>query len=310
MQPRDACSPRRDENGLAAATEGVTDMYAVAGVTGHTGAVAAETLLSQGKGVRVVVRSAEKGEPWRKRGAEVAVADLSDPAALARAIEGTEGVYLLSPPNFATTDLLADRKVLLEKMVEALKRARARNVVFLSAIGAQHPAGTGPIVTVHRAEAALRGIAPSVTFVRAANFLENWGAVARLAKAQGILPHFGPVDVKFPQVGTRDIGTTVARALVEARGGTRVIELAGREDWSPDDVAAALATLLGKPVKAIGAPVESARAGLEQAGLPGEIARLFAEMYAGIASGLVAWEHPQAIARGTTPLVDALRPLV
>ena len=47
-------------------------MYAIAGVTGHVGSVAADTLLSQGKAVRVIVRDAAKGAPWKAKGAEVA----------------------------------------------------------------------------------------------------------------------------------------------------------------------------------------------------------------------------------------------
>jgi uncharacterized protein YbjT (DUF2867 family) len=285
-------------------------MYAVAGVTGHTGAATAEALLARGKPVRVIVRSADKGAPWKSRGCQVAVADLADPAAVARALEGVEGAYLLSPPNFAAGDFIADRKALVERLAEGARRARVPAVVFLSSIAAQHPAGTGPIVTAHNAERILRSAAPSVTFVRAAYFLENWGSVVPLAKGQGILPHFGPIDVKFPQVCARDIGQAAASALVAAAAGVHVVELAGQQDWSVEDVAAALGTLLGKPVKAVGAPVAAAREGLEKAGLPPEMARLFAEMYAGIASGLVAFERPQAVARGTTPLVDALRSLV
>jgi hypothetical protein len=40
------------------------------------------------------------------------------------------------------------------------------------------------------------------------------------------------------------------------------------------------------------------------------VARLEAELYAGIASGLVAFERPPRVARGSTPLAEALRPLV
>jgi len=285
-------------------------MYAVTGVTGHTGAATAEALLSRGQKVRVIVRNAEKGEAWRKKGCEVALADLADPAALAKALEGAAGAYLLSPPNFAAQDFLADRKAFLEKLVEGLKRARVPSVVFLSSVGAQHPAGTGPIVTVHRAEQALRGIAPSVTFIRAAYFVENWGSVVPVARAQGVLPHFGPTNVKFPQVCARDIGEAAARALTSPADGTRVVELAGKEDWSADDVAAALGGLLGKPVKAAGAPVEAAEAGLKQAGVPAEMARLYGEMYLGMKKGLIAFEKPHAVARGSTPLADALRALV
>jgi len=40
-------------------------MYAIAGVTGHTGKVIADTLLSQGRKVRVIVRSEEKGKGYK-----------------------------------------------------------------------------------------------------------------------------------------------------------------------------------------------------------------------------------------------------
>jgi uncharacterized protein YbjT (DUF2867 family) len=285
-------------------------MYVVAGVTGHTGAATAEALRAQGQAVRVVVRSAEKGEPWKRKGCEVAVADLADPAALAAALDGAEAAYLLAPPNFAATDYVADRVAFVERLAEGVRRAKVRRLVFLSSVGAQHAAGTGPIVALHRAERILRDAAPSVTFVRAAYFLENWGSVIPVAKAQGVLPHFGAIDVPFPQVCAKDIGAAAARALVEGGEGPRVVELAGQRDWSVEDVAAAVGTLLGKPVKAVGAPLEAARAGLEQAGVPPELARLYAEMYAGIGRGLVAFERPDRVTRGSTPLLDALRAVV
>lgn len=285
-------------------------MYVIAGVSGHTGAVVADTLLSQGKKVRVIVRNAEKGAAWQKKGAEVAVADLGDVAAMTKALTGATGAYLLSPPNFAAQDFIADRKAMLGNLAKAITASGLKSLVFLSSVAAQHPAGTGPIVTVHHAEQLLGKLAPSVTFVRAAYFLENWGSVIPVAKAQGVLPHFGAVDVKFPQVCTKDIGEAAVKALVNPADGTRVVELAGKEDWSVQDVAAAVGTLLGKPVQAVSAPVEAAKAGLMQAGVPETMAGLYAEMYAGIGKGLVTFEKPASITRGNTALVDALRSLV
>ncbi len=285
-------------------------MFVIAGVSGHTGAVVADTLLAQGKKVRVIVRDAAKGDGWKKKGAEVAVTDLGDVGGLTKALTGATGAYLLSPPNFAAKDFLADRATLLTNMVAAIKASGLKNLVFLSSVGAQHSKDTGPIVTGHRAEQALAKLVPSVTFLRAAYFLENWGSVIGLAKTQGILPHYGPIDFKFAQVGTKDIGLTAAKALLEPADGVRLIELAGAADWSVNDVAAALSTLLGKQVTAVSAPVEQAKAGLLQAGLPEPIAHLYAEMYQAAVKGLVAFEKPASVTRGTTPLVEALRPLV
>lgn len=260
--------------------------------------------------MRVIVRNAEKGAAWQKKGAEVAVADLGDVAAMTKALTGATGAYLLSPPNFAAQDFIADRKAMLGNLAKAITASGLKSLVFLSSVAAQHPAGTGPIVTVHHAEQLLGKLAPSVTFVRAAYFLENWGSVIPVAKAQGVLPHFGAVDVKFPQVCTKDIGEAAVKALVNPADGTRVVELAGKEDWSVQDVAAAVGTLLGKPVQAVSAPVEAAKAGLMQAGVPETMAGLYAEMYAGIGKGLVTFEKPASITRGNTALVDALRSLV
>lgn len=285
-------------------------MFVIAGVTGHTGAVAADALIAQGHKVRVIVRDANKGESWKRKGAEVAVADLGDVKALTAALSGAKGVYLLSPPNFAAADFLADRRALIDGMAVAVKAAGVPAVVFLSSVGAQVPAGTGPIITARHAEQAFRGAAPSVTFVRAAYFIENWGSVLGLAKAQGILPHYGAIDIKFSQVPTRDIGLAVAQALTHAADGTRVVELAGSSDWSVEDVAAAASAILGKPVQAVSAPVEQAHAGLMQAGLPDQMAALYAEMYTGFAAGRIHWENPATLARGTTDLRDALAPLL
>jgi uncharacterized protein YbjT (DUF2867 family) len=285
-------------------------MFAIAGVSGRTGAVVADTLLSKGQKVRVIVRDAEKGAAWQKKGAEVAVADLGDVAALTKALTGVTGASLLSPPNFAAADFLADRTALIGNMAKAVTASGLKNLVFLSSVAAQHPAGTGPIVTAHRAEQALGKLAPSVTFVRAAYFLENYGSVIPVAKARGVLPNFGPVDVKFPQVCTKDIGAAIVQALLTPADGTRIVELAGKEDWSVQDVAAALSSLLGKPVQAVAAPVEAAKAGLMQNGVPESMATLYAEMYAGMGKGLIMFEKPGSLARGTTTLVDALRPLV
>src|SRR5579863_5917486 len=76
-------------------------MYAIVGITGRVGRAIAENLLAQGEKIRAIVRNPEKAARWRDRGAEIAVADVDDPNALATAFEGTDGVFLMIPPNFA-----------------------------------------------------------------------------------------------------------------------------------------------------------------------------------------------------------------
>ena len=44
-------------------------MFVISGATGNTGSVVAQTLLDRGQPVRVIVRSAHKGEDWSASGA-------------------------------------------------------------------------------------------------------------------------------------------------------------------------------------------------------------------------------------------------
>jgi len=285
-------------------------MYAVAGVSGRTGAATANALLKSGQKVRVIVRTEAQAEPWRSKHVEIATADLTDPIGLAAALKGTNGAFLLLPPNMAATDYLVDRAAFLEKMIAGVKKSGIKNLLFLSSIGAQHPAGTGPVVALHRAEKALAGIVPSVTFLRPGYFLENWAGSLLHAIDKSELPHFGTVHVKFPQVGTFDVGVAAANALIEHVPGTRHLELAGKENWSVEDVAVVLTSLLGQHIKPVSLPVDMAREVMEKGGLPAPMAMIYAEMYQGLARGLLAFAHPHGFLRGNTPLFDTLKTLV
>lgn len=265
--------------------------HVVFGSTGNTGSVVLETLLARGKPVRAVVRDAKKADALRARGAEVVVASLETGEGLADALRGADGVYALVPPDLSSADPLGRARRVVDNLASAVEGSGARQLVFLSSIGAQHAEGTGPIRTLHAAESRLRTLSIPSTFVRAAYFLENWGSVAAAAKG-GKLPTFVRPDHVMPMVATRDIGRVAARALAEGPPASRldVIELSGPRDWSPNDVAAAFGTVLGRAVEAEAAPLEAVVPAFTSFGFSTEGATIYQEMYAGIANGKVAWE--------------------
>ncbi len=285
-------------------------MYAVAGVSGHTGAATALGLLKRGQKVRVLVRNEAQGEPWLRRHAEVAVVDLHDSAAVAKAVNGLSGAYLLLPPPPSNVDFLATQEALLGKLVAALKGSSLKSLVFLSAAGAQHAVGTGPLLALHRAEKALSQIVPSVTFLRAAFRLENWAPWLLSAMETNELPWFGHPPHKFAQVGAHDIGEAAAEALEQHPAGTRFIELRGKDLWSPDEVAEVVTSLLGQPIKAVERPLDAAKSEHERVGFSPATAALWAELSVGMSRGLLNFARPTQVLHGTTPLFDALKPLV
>jgi uncharacterized protein YbjT (DUF2867 family) len=284
-------------------------MFVIAGVTGHTGKVVADTLLERGEKVRVVVRSAERGAPFAARGAEVVVASLEDEAAMRQAFGAASGAYLLSPPAMTSPDMVAERRPMLDALARAARTARLPHVVLLSSIGAQHADGNGPIKVLHYAEQVL-GAAAAVTAVRAGYFLENWAGVLQLARKDGVLPSFIPAARPVPTVATLDIGRVAAEALAAGARGRRVIELAGPTDPTPSAVAEAASRVLGRPVRVQEVPLAAAVPTFTSLGVSEGMARLFEEMYRGILDGTVAWEFRDAEPlRGRIGLDEGLRAL-
>lgn len=282
-------------------------MFVVAGVTGNTGSIVARTLLQGGKRVRVIVRDAAKGEPWKAQGAEIAVASVDDVEAMSSALSGAEGAYLLNPPAPAASDFLGESRKRVDALAEAARKSRIPHVVFLSSIGAQLPSGTGPIVSVHHGEAKLSGAVPNTTFLRPAYFLDNWAGVIGAARSEGVLPTFIALGQPVAQVSTQDIGRVAARSLLEGPRGRQVIELAGPEDYTPEAIAAALVKVLGREVKALPLPLEQVVPTLTSFGISGNVASLYRDLYEAIQRGHLVFEGGGAsFERGRVTAVEAL----
>jgi uncharacterized protein YbjT (DUF2867 family) len=283
-------------------------MFVIAGASGHTGSVVASTLLAGGQKVRVIVRDEKKGAPWKGRGAEVAVASLDDAAALTAALRGAEGVYALVPPDYAAEDPLAAQARVVESWAQAIAAARPRHVVLLSSVGAELPSGTGPIVSVHRAEERLRATGVKLTALRAAYFMENWGGVAAPAKTSGVLPSMITPGRAASMVATADIGRVAAEALLEGERAPELIELAGPRDYTPEDVARAFGSALGRQVAVVPVPEEGIEPALTQAGLPRQLAALFREMNVSFNRGAIHWSGTPR--RGRVGIDEVVRGLV
>jgi len=287
-------------------------MYLIAGVSGKTGAAAATALLEKGHPVRVLVRSEEKGRPWREKGVEVAVESLDHVAGLTSALTGVNGAYLLVPPDLAAADFMGRGRRFLGAMSEALGTARVPHVVFLSSIGAQLAKGTGPVVILHEGEKRLSGLRDTrATFIRAAYFMENIGSLVSVARSQGVLPCLFDPNHRIAMIATADIGRTAAQALLEPPVHNRVIELEALRESSYADAAHILAKLLGRPVEAVRVPHEGVIPTLVQSGFSEHVAGLFQEMAHALDTGTMKFHNGDARhVRGPTTLESVLAKLV
>ena len=278
-------------------------MYVILGASGNTGHVVAENLLAREQKVRVVGRNAAHLQPFAAKGAEIFIAEVTDAAALTKAFHQADSAYVMIPPNITSNDPLGYSNRVSDAIAAAVQNTETKNVVALSSIGADKPAGTGPVLGLHHLEQKLNQISSAnVLYLRAAYFMENTLPQANAIRKMGY--SVGPLrpDLKLPMIATRDIGTAAADALLHPTArGKQTRELLGQRDLSYTEVAAVLGKAIGKPdLKYVQLGDDQARGAMVQMGMSEQSARLILEMAAALNSGHMRALEPRS-RENTTP---------
>jgi uncharacterized protein YbjT (DUF2867 family) len=229
-------------------------------LTGATGQVGGAALRDLGS-VRVLAR-----EPLHLGAAEVVVGSFDDPRSLRRALTGIDVLFLTGRDN-------PDQVSQHLRVLDAAAAEGVSHVVKLSAIGAR-PDSPVALMRWHAAiEAALRESPFAWTFLRPHLYMQNLlrfasevtqgraGAAGRLAAPMG--------SGAFPLVDTRDVGVAVAAVVRDpAAHAGATYALTGPAAVTYAEIAAALAELVGAPVRYEPLEPGAFRAELIEAGIP------------------------------------------
>ena len=274
-------------------------MILVMGITGNVGGATARHLLAKGQKVRALVRDPKKAAIWADNGVELVHGDWNDSAAIAAALEGVQGTFVMLPAIWAPSPDFKEAKAIIANYVEALTKAPPPRLVALSSMGANRTSGLGMITALSLLEQGFRNLTCPVAFVRAGGFFENFLYGLRAAQG-GTLPVFyTPTSRKSTMVATNDIGDVVAKLLTgPAWSGHRVIELGSMV--SADEVAGQLGEVIKHDVKAFAVPRAGWAATFEQFGVAkgqtGPAEQMFESVNAGwMDLGVKGTEHVAGI---------------
>lgn len=265
-------------------------MIAVMGATGHTGRLISEGLLEAGSSVRVLGRSAERLAGLVGKGAEAAVGEVTEAGYLAGAFRGADAVYTLIPPDVNVPDYAAFQDQVGEAIASAIRESSVDRVVFLSSVGADQPAETGPIAGLHRQEGRLRSLeGVDVLSLRPGFFFENHLETLGLIKHQGINGSAIAPDTVLPMIATRDIAEAATRALMaQDFSGFVVRELLGPRDMTMAEATAIIGDAIGNPdLPYVQFPYADFEASLGQMGISASTAALYTEMARAFNTGMV-----------------------
>ena len=231
-------------------------MIMVTGASGTVGSQVVKQLSAAGAKFRVMFR--DKGDK-APAGAEVAIADFSDRAALRAAMRGAERVFLLCPPMPNLAELEGNA-------IEAAKASGVKHIVKLSVIGAAEAAHTFA-KPHHEVEKKLRKSSIGWTLLRCNGFMQNFLQFADTIKSQNAFYSAGE-KAKASWVDVRDIAALAAKALTTAGHEGQAYEVTGPEALGYGDVAKTFSSVLGRQIRYIAITPEQQREAMIKGGVP------------------------------------------
>ena len=253
-------------------------MYLVTGATGNVGSKVVAQLLGSGAKVRVFTRDPGKVSHWGDR-VEVAVGDFGRLDSFERAIAGVDGAFLMGG--------ITDHES-YGRLIAAAKAQGNPRIAFLSSILADAPEFL--VGRLHKEkEDAFRESGLPAKFVRPGAFMTNIYQSIGTIKAEGVVYNATGTG-KIAAIAPEDIAAVAVKALTDPELSGETFEVTGGALISVPEQASILAEVLGKPIRSVDVPVESAVQGMIRAGVPAQLA-------AGVAQSL------QAIRDGRTVIV-------
>lgn len=240
-------------------------MHIILGAAGQVGSQVVRELHRKGEPVTAVIRNKASAVPCD--GIETRIADLSDGPALKEIFREGQTVFLLTPENPSSGDVIGDTRKILANYHDAIRDSGIRKIVGLSSMGAQHPAGTGNLVMSYLLEHSFPDIPVQQVFIRPAYYYSNWLGFAGIAQETGVLPSFLPVNLKIPMTAPPDVAGFIASVLADTQNtGSGTFEITGPLPYSPSDVAGVFGEFFQRPVTAQQIPPEQWKESLISAG--------------------------------------------
>ena len=277
-------------------------MIVVTTPTGQIGAKLVQDLLGAGKALRLIVRDASRLADEVRDRVEVVEGSHGDPAVVDRAFEGADALFWVVPPNPKASSLEAAYLDFTNPACAAIERHRVGHVVDVSALGrgTRWQDSAGLLTVALRMDDLLAGVAAAHRALAMPSFMDNMMMQLQSIRERGMF--FGPVDgeLKAPTCATRDIAAAAARLLTDRSwSGQGTVPVLGPNDLSPNEMAATMSGVLGKPIRYQQVPFEAFEAQLRGQGMSDAFVRGFVAMMRAKAEG-VDTAQPRT-PEGTTP---------
>jgi uncharacterized protein YbjT (DUF2867 family) len=228
-------------------------MILIVTANSRLGDATARQFLEDGRSVRGLVRSQEKGADLARLGAEIVIGDLRDPESLRRACEGVTTVIAAAHAllgGWGNTSAAVDKKGHCD-LIDAAKVAGVDHFIYTSGMDADpnHP------VSFLRQKAAveqyLRRSGLDYTIIRPTAFMETHAhqLIGQPLLEKGKVSILGQGDSPRNFVAVNDVARLIEMVLDNPQAKGEIVEIGGPDNYTNNQVAQLYAQAIGNEVK-------------------------------------------------------------
>lgn len=280
----------------------------IAAASGHLGRLAVLTVLDRGIDPSAVVAGARDTAAvtdLAERGVRTAVIDYNDPATIEQVLTPGDTFVIISSNDLEHRDRQhADA-------ISAATSADAGHIIYTSGLKADDTPLM--IAAAHlNTEHTLRASGAPFTILRNGWYTENYARDIPAVRKTGVLLS-STGDGHVASASRPDLAAAIAVVATTDGHHGATYELSGDLAWTYDDLAAALAAVLGRDVIHSNVSPDEHRAILTDAGIPAPFVEMAVAVDAGLRAGAMGYRNgdlSRLIGRPTTPLIDTLRTLI
>lgn len=264
----------------------------VTGSLGHISRPLTADLVKKGHIVTVISSQPDRQPAIEALGATAAIGSLDDVDFLTATFTPANAVYVMVPPNFAEPDQLAYYQKLGHSYAQAIRQSGVKRVVHLSSYGAHLDKGTGFILGSHHVEQLLNELSGvAITHLRPGYFYYNLFNFVGMIRGQGFISANYGGDDRMVLVHPDDIAVAAAEELITPATGQPVRYVAS-DDCTASEIARLLGAAIGKPDLTWKILTnEQMQRGMEQHGMPPQLAASFVDMGASAHSGALREDY-------------------
>jgi uncharacterized protein YbjT (DUF2867 family) len=281
-------------------------MNIIVGATGQVGSILISEIKRNGFPVRAVVRNPDK---LADKTIEARKADLFNAEQLAEAFKGGTTVFVLTPENQTSIDIIADTKQIVENYRHAIQATGIKKVVGLSCVGSHIDGNTGNILMSRILEQGLDNLDAAKIVIRPSYYFSNWLAFLETVDRYDVLPTFFPEDLRVEMHSPIDVAMFIAKVVTGASFSEKkkIYELRGQQKYSSLDVADTFSKLLHKKVSVQPIPKDKWNETLISAGFTENTAANLSDMTQAVIDNKAAPERPNDAIKLPTTLEEYMR---